>query len=51
MDALRIARNGTDTDVIEKAIEAVDKASDDFAARRMDESIRKALSGSKVDEL
>lgn len=51
MDALRIARNGTDTNVIEKAIEAVDKASDDFAARRMDESIRKALSGSKVDEL
>lgn len=51
MDALRIARNGTDTGAIEKAIEAVDKASDDFAARRMDESIRKALSGSKVDEL
>lgn len=51
MEALRIARNGTDTDAIEKAIEAVDKASDDFAARRMDESIRKALSGSKVDEL
>ncbi|WP_404408691.1 Hsp70 family protein [Pseudidiomarina marina] len=51
MEALRIARNGTDTGAIEKAIEAVDKASDDFAARRMDESIRKALSGSKVDEL
>ena len=51
MDALRIARNGTDAEAIEKAIEAVDKASDDFAARRMDESIRKALSGSKVDEL
>ncbi len=51
MEALRIARNGTDTGAIEKAIEAVDKASDDFAARRMDESIRKALSGSKVDDL
>ncbi|SFV20876.1 molecular chaperone HscA [Pseudidiomarina donghaiensis] len=51
MDALRIARNGTDADAIEKAIEAVDKASDEFAARRMDASIRKALSGKKAEEL
>ncbi|WP_417663833.1 Hsp70 family protein [Pseudidiomarina donghaiensis] len=51
MDALRIARNGTDADAIEQAIEAVDKASDEFAARRMDASIRKALSGKKAEEL
>ncbi|MBR9906993.1 MAG: Fe-S protein assembly chaperone HscA [Gammaproteobacteria bacterium] len=51
MDVLRIARNGTDADAIEKAIEAVDKASDEFAARRMDASIRKALSGKKAEEL
>ena len=51
MDALRVARNGTDADAIEKAIEAVDKASDEFAARRMDASIRKALSGKKAEEL
>ncbi len=51
MAALKDARNGTDTQAIEAAIAAVDKASDDFAARRMDASIRKALSGSSVDEL
>lgn len=51
MEALRIARHGTDADAIEKAIEAVDKASDEFAARRMDASIRKALSGKKAEEL
>lgn len=51
MDALRVARNGTDAEAIEKAIETVDKASDEFAARRMDASIRKALSGKKAEEL
>ena len=51
MEALRVARNGTDADAIEKAIAAVDKASDEFAARRMDASIRKALSGKKAEEL
>lgn len=51
MEQLRVARSGTDVAAIEQAIEAVDKASDDFAARRMDASIRKALSGTKVDEL
>src|SRR5690606_22886258 len=51
MEALRVARSGTDTSAIEKAIEAVDNASDEFAARRMDASIRKALSGKKAEEL
>ncbi|RUO62565.1 Fe-S protein assembly chaperone HscA [Pseudidiomarina insulisalsae] len=51
MDALRVARAGTEAEAIEKAIEAVDKASEDFAARRMDAGIRKALSGSNVNEL
>ncbi|MFC0445761.1 Fe-S protein assembly chaperone HscA [Pseudidiomarina halophila] len=51
MAALREARAGTDAEAIEKAIEVVDKASDDFAARRMDAGIRKALSGSNVNEL
>lgn len=49
MDALRVARNGTDTKAIEAAISHVDDASDDFAARRMDQSIRKALSGKSID--
>ncbi|WP_417683654.1 Fe-S protein assembly chaperone HscA, partial [Pseudidiomarina aquimaris] len=51
MEALRIARAGTSADAIEKAIEKVDQASEDFAARRMDAGIRKALSGSNVNEL
>jgi len=51
MAALREARHGTDTAAIEQAIAAVDKASDEFAARRMDASIRKALSGKKATEL
>lgn len=51
MDALRVARAGTVAEDIEKAIEQVDQASEDFAARRMDAGIRKALSGSNVNEL
>ncbi len=51
MAALREARGGTSAEAIEKAIEAVDAASEDFAARRMDAGIRKALSGSNVNEL
>ncbi|MDT7526142.1 MAG: Fe-S protein assembly chaperone HscA [Pseudidiomarina maritima] len=51
MAVLREARHGTDTAAIEQAIAAVDKASDEFAARRMDASIRKALSGKKATEL
>ncbi len=51
MEALRVARAGTSADAIEKAIEKVDQASEDFAARRMDAGIRKALSGSNVNEL
>ncbi|RUO78450.1 Fe-S protein assembly chaperone HscA [Pseudidiomarina taiwanensis] len=51
MQKLEDMRQGSDPKAIEAAIEAVDKASDAFAARRMDASIRKALSGHKVDEL
>lgn len=51
MAQLREARAGTSADAIETAIKAVDTASDAFAARRMDASIRKALSGSNVNEL
>lgn len=51
MTALRTARAGTDKAAIETAIEAVDAASEAFAARRMDQSIRTALSGKSVDKL
>jgi molecular chaperone HscA len=47
---LRETRNGSDHVAIKNAIERLDKASSEFAARRMNESIRRALSGHKVDE-
>ncbi|RUO80316.1 Fe-S protein assembly chaperone HscA [Idiomarina tyrosinivorans] len=51
MDALREARMGTDKEAIEQAIETVDQASQAFAARRMDQSIRKALTGQSIDKV
>lgn len=51
MAALSAAAAGSDTDAIEQAIKNVDKQTQDFAARRMDESIRKALKGHSVDEV
>jgi molecular chaperone HscA len=50
MEHLRSTRNGDDHKAIKLAIEAVDKATTDFAARRMDASINKAMSGHKLDE-
>ncbi|QYK02855.1 Fe-S protein assembly chaperone HscA [Shewanella psychrotolerans] len=40
-----------DVDAIEKAIEALDDASQTFAAKRMDNSIRLALKGQSVDNI
>lgn len=51
MDELRQARQGSSAEVIEQAIEQVDQASADFAARRMDAGIRKALAGSNIDDM
>ncbi len=44
-------RNGDNADAIEQGIKETDKASQEFASRRMDASIRSALSGHSVDEL
>lgn len=40
-----------DIDAIKQAIDVVDKLSQDFAARRMDKSIHKALAGHSVDDI
>jgi molecular chaperone HscA len=40
-----------DAAAVKQGIESLAKASDEFAARRMDKSIRAALAGRKVDEL
>ncbi len=50
VDALRRAREGSDHRAIRQAIDALDKASSEFAARRMNASIKKALAGHKVEE-
>jgi molecular chaperone HscA len=44
-------RQGGDVTAIEKEIETVDQLTQDFAARRMDASIRKALQGQSVDKV
>ncbi|MGB2079629.1 MAG: Fe-S protein assembly chaperone HscA [Vibrio sp.] len=51
MLALKAARDGEDADKIKAAIEATDKESQEFASRRMDVSIRAALSGQSVEDL
>ncbi len=48
--ALAEARAGTDYRAIKAAIGAVEQASSDYVARRMNESIRKAMAGHRVDE-
>ncbi|MDG2959052.1 Fe-S protein assembly chaperone HscA [Exercitatus varius] len=44
-------QQGTDTQAIKQGIKALDAATQEFAARRMDKSIRRALSGQSVDNL
>ena len=48
---LAAARDGTDHRAIKSAIEALNRASEPFAARRMDRAIARALGGRKVDEV
>ena len=50
MEALRFAHNGGDADEIRKRIEALNEASEPFAARRMDASIKRAMQGHTLDE-
>lgn len=50
LELAREAREGN-ADTIAAAITAVDKASAEFAARRMDASIRQALQGHQIDEV
>ncbi|WP_050938043.1 Fe-S protein assembly chaperone HscA [Vibrio harveyi] len=51
IEALIELRNGEDADAIEQGIKDTDKASQDFASRRMDKSIRAALSGQSVNDI
>ncbi|MEZ8386567.1 Hsp70 family protein, partial [Vibrio splendidus] len=51
IEALIEVRNGDNADAIELEVKNTDKASQDFASRRMDKSIRAALSGQSVDNI
>jgi molecular chaperone HscA len=51
MEALIETRNGDDHHAITKQIDVLAKATDEFAARRMDDSIKRALAGKAVDNI
>ncbi|HEX6267835.1 MAG TPA: Fe-S protein assembly chaperone HscA, partial [Burkholderiales bacterium] len=51
MAALEQRLAGTDHRAIKQASEALGRATDEFAARRMDEGIRRALAGKKIGSL
>jgi molecular chaperone HscA len=43
--------SGTDADAVKSAVDALSAVTGEFAARRMDQAIRKALTGNRVDNL
>jgi molecular chaperone HscA len=51
MSELREIAQGRDAAAIKRAVEALAHGTDDFAARRMDRSIRNALAGRRIDEV
>jgi molecular chaperone HscA len=51
MDNLRQQLGGNDSQAIHKAAEALNHATETFAARRMDASIKRALAGKKLNSL
>ncbi|MDB5729335.1 MAG: hscA, partial [Noviherbaspirillum sp.] len=51
MDVVRQKVQGDDHDAIKAAISALANGTEEFAARRMDRSVRTALAGKRLDEL
>ncbi|MER2472274.1 Fe-S protein assembly chaperone HscA [Photorhabdus laumondii] len=51
VETLITSVQGNDPEIIENAIKQLDKQTQEFAARRMDSSIRRALAGHSVDEI
>ena len=51
IEELKQINSGTDHRAIKAKIDQVNRATEEFAARRMDQSIRRALSGRKLDEV
>lgn len=48
---LKLALQGADLFTVKRATETLNKGTVEFAARRMDQSVKKALTGHKLDEL
>ena len=48
---MQSAAQGSDPAAIKRAIQRLAQGTDEFAARRMDRSIRTALSGRRVDDV
>jgi molecular chaperone HscA len=48
---LRTLRDGVDADALRLAVEALNRATEAFAARRMDRGVRQALAGRAIDTL
>ncbi len=51
MEALRAVIGGNDNQAIKRALEALNLATTEFAQRRMDQSVKSALTGHKLSEL
>jgi molecular chaperone HscA len=51
MNAVRQSMQGEDHPTIKSAVEALGHGTEEFAARRMDRSVRAALAGKKLDEV
>jgi molecular chaperone HscA len=51
VEQLKQSNAGTDHHAIKALIGEVNRATEEFAARRMDQSIRRALAGRKLDEV
>jgi molecular chaperone HscA len=51
LEGVRQAASGADHAAIKAAVDALAQGTEEFAARRMDRSVRTALSGKKLDEI
>jgi molecular chaperone HscA len=51
LERVRQASGGDDHDAIKVAVEALAQGTEEFAARRMDRSVRRALTGKRLDEI
>jgi molecular chaperone HscA len=51
IESLRATAQGSDHQAIKEAVEALARGTEEFAARRMDRSVRAALAGRKLDEI